>query len=95
MLDLGASGEVGEVDADPRRRSPRRSRSTSPRPAPTGVRGLTPAATATADGPDLEIALDEPATGRFVTVWLTSLPAVEGGFRGEVAEVEVLGTPAT
>ncbi len=30
-----------------------------------------------------------------MTVWLTSLPAVEGGFRGAVAEVEVLGTPAT
>ena len=30
-----------------------------------------------------------------MTVWLTSLPAVADGFRGEVAEVTVLGTPAT
>ena len=47
--------------------------------------------TATVDGTELEIALDEPATGRFVTVWLTSLPAVDGGFRGAVAEVDGAG----
>ncbi|MFT4085293.1 MAG: hypothetical protein QM638_22145 [Nocardioides sp.] len=34
------------------------------------------------------------ATGRYVTVWLTSLPAVSGGYRGEVAEVTFLGTSA-
>jgi hypothetical protein len=38
--------------------------------------------------------LDQPATGRYVTVWLTSLPQVPDGFRGEVAEARVLGTPA-
>ena len=29
--------------------------------------------------------------GRYVVVWLTSLPAVSGGFRGEVADVVVKG----
>jgi hypothetical protein len=29
-------------------------------------------------------------SGRWLTVWLTSLPAAKGGFRAEIAEVEVL-----
>ena len=64
--------------------------------APRGVRGLTPAADR--DGRRHRRSRSpstRPATGRYVTVWLTSLPAVEGGFRGEVAEVAVLGTPTT
>ena len=64
--------------ADPGRRSPPAVSVYVTETAPRGVRGLTPAASATADGTDLEIALDEPATGRFVTVWLTSLPAGRG-----------------
>ena len=36
----------------------------------------------------------ESATGRYVTVWLTARPPVDGGFRSEGAEVAVLGTPA-
>jgi len=31
----------------------------------------------------------EPVTGRYVTLWLTSLPAADGGFRGQIAEVVV------
>ena len=30
-----------------------------------------------------------PTAGRYLVVWLTSLPADGGGFRGRVAEVEV------
>ena len=40
-------------------------------------------------------AVEEPATGRYVTVWLTSLPQIEGGFRGEIAEASIIGTPAS
>ncbi len=32
---------------------------------------------------------DEPATGRYLVIWLTALPEVDGGFRGEIAEVVV------
>ena len=32
---------------------------------------------------------EDGTSGRYLTVWLTSLPAVPGGFRGEVAEVVV------
>ena len=35
--------------------------------------------------------LDEAVSGRYVTVWLTILPPVEGGFRGTITEVQVLG----
>lgn len=58
--------------------------------APTGVADLTPVGKASGDG-EVTIALDEAVSGRYVTVWLTSLPAVSDGFRGEVAEVEVRG----
>jgi serine/threonine protein kinase len=58
---------------------------------PTGIRDLKPAASETVEGERTRITLDEPVQGRYVVVWLTSLPAVEGGFRGEVAEVVVRG----
>jgi hypothetical protein len=58
--------------------------------APTTLRGLTPVQTLTA-GAQQNVTLDQPVTGRYVVVWLTSLPAVNGGFRGEVFEVVVRG----
>lgn len=59
--------------------------------SPASVDDLTPVAAETL-GTDAAIDLAEPAEGRFVTVWLTSIPGVEGGkFRAEVAEVAVRG----
>lgn len=58
--------------------------------APTGVAGLSPVGTASGDGP-VTIDLDEAVSGRYVTVWLTLIPAVDGGFRGTISEVQVLG----
>jgi hypothetical protein len=58
--------------------------------APSSLDGLTPAATATIDTSD-RVQLDQPTQGRFLTVWLTSVPVVTEGFRGEVAEVTALG----
>ncbi len=58
--------------------------------APSGVRDLAPVASVDAAAKE-RITLDEPATGRYLTVWLTSLPQVDGGFRGEIAEVTVRG----
>jgi hypothetical protein len=91
VLDLGASGEVDELDLT-LVGAPTAVSIYVTETLPSGVRGLTAAASATADGTDLAIALDQPATGRYVTVWLTALPAVEGGFRGEIAEASVVGT---
>ena len=58
---------------------------------PTGVPAGTPAASGTADGTTLDLAPTSTATGRYVLLWLTQLPAVTGGFRGQVAEVSVRG----
>lgn len=57
----------------------------------TELTGRRPVAEGVADGTELELALEAPVTGRYVVVWLTSLPKVAGGFRSRVAEVEVLG----
>lgn len=58
--------------------------------APAAVTGLTAAATGSLEEQG-SIELDEPVTGRYVTLWITSLPAVAGGFRAEVAEIVVHG----
>ena len=57
---------------------------------PTGIAGLTPVGTASGDG-EVTIDLDEAVSGRYVTIWLTLLPPVDGGFRGTISEVQVLG----
>ncbi len=57
---------------------------------PTAIAELTPVGTASGSG-ELTIDLDEAVSGRYVTIWLTLLPAVEGGFRGTISEVQVLG----
>lgn len=58
--------------------------------APSGIRSLTPAATGSGAARQ-RLTLDQPVTGRYVTVWLTSLPRIDSGFRGEIAEVVVRG----
>jgi serine/threonine protein kinase len=59
--------------------------------APTDVSGLAPAGAARSGGSRALVELESPASGRYVVVWLTAIPQVEGGFRGEVAEVVVRG----
>lgn len=90
LIDLGTDRTVSEVsirfagrpttaqlyvDAD------------RPTTAPTGH----PWASGTATGTTLDLAPTTPATGQYVLVWLTDLPAVSGGFRGSIAEVVVRG----
>ncbi len=58
--------------------------------APAGVAELTPIGTQAGNGV-LTFVLDEAVSGRFVTVWLTSIPPIEGEFRGAIAEVVVKG----
>ena len=58
---------------------------------PTGVADLTPVVTDDA-GPKATLTPPSPVTGRYVVVWLTSLPAVSGGFRGQIDEVVVRGS---
>jgi hypothetical protein len=54
---------------------------------PTDVAGLDPAATTRADGTHVDVTVR--ATGRYVVVWLTSLPPDGSQWRGGVAEVTV------
>ena len=58
----------------------------APTGSPTSPRSVPRRATATSP-----ITLDEAVSGQFVTIWLTSLPAVTDGFRGTIAEVVVKG----
>lgn len=88
-LDLGSSQEVSEVDLTLGGAPSDVSLYLSDEDPP-GVAGQTPVATVTADDQE-RVTLDAPATGRFLTIWFTSLPEAEGGFRGEVAEVVVRG----
>ena len=68
------------------------SRSSSPTRCPTGVDGLTAAGQEEPPG-RASVALDGAATGRYLMLWLTALPATDDGrFRGEVVDVRVLAT---
>ncbi len=88
-LDLGSAQQVTEVDLTLGGTPSDVSLYLSDDP-PQGVASLTPVASVTADEQQL-VTLDEPGTGRFLTIWFTSLPEAEGGYRGEVAEVVVRG----
>lgn len=58
--------------------------------APVTVDDLTePAGEGTVDDV-LTVTLDEPVSGRYVTVWLTSIPSDPPDFRGVVKEIKVL-----
>ena len=57
---------------------------------PTTVEGLEPDAVASGDG-TVDVELPEGTGGRYVVVWLTSLPQQSDGFRGVVSEVVVRG----
>ena len=56
---------------------------------PTAIDGLTSVVDMQA-GVDVQVPLERPAEGRYVVVWLTDLPPVDGGFRGEIVDVVVL-----
>ncbi len=88
-IDLGATHDVSSVDLTLVGAPTGVSIYVTPQ-APTAVRDLTPAARATVQTRQ-RVTLDKPASGRYVTVWLTSLPQIPGGFRGEIAEVAVRG----
>jgi hypothetical protein len=57
--------------------------------APTAVDQLDRVAEQLANGTVVTLAPTRPARARWVVVWLTALPPVDGGFRGQVAEVVV------
>jgi len=92
VLDLGSQQEVGSVEvtlvgaptdlelwaAPPGDNDPPAELSDTRR-----IAGLS------ADGTSALLRVDPAQHTRFLVVWLTKLPAVTGGFRGEIAEVTV------
>ena len=89
-LDLGESREVSEIELT-LVGAPTQVSYYLTDEEPTGVADLTPVEEVTLEGEQQRTRLDEPATGRYLVVWLTELPPVGDRFRGEVAEVVVRG----
>lgn len=88
VVDLGEEVEVQDVRLD-LVGSPTKFSLFLTETAPEDVDGLEPVATQTADAERARVRLDTGTSGRFLTVWLTELPPVAGGFRGEIAEIVV------
>jgi hypothetical protein len=57
--------------------------------APTALDQLTRVAGQPEAGIRTLLELDDATTTQFVVVWLTSLPEIEGGFQGQIAEIVV------
>jgi hypothetical protein len=90
VLDLGASHDVSKVALTMGGSPTSVSVYVSPRD-PANLVGLHVAGSTDVTGTKGTVTLDPSATGRYVVVWLTKLPAVPGGFRGSVAEAVVTG----
>jgi hypothetical protein len=90
VLDLGADHGVSEVDLTTVGSPTKVQIYVAPRP-PANLQGLRLAGQTTVNGTHGVVKLDPASSGRYVVVWLTSLPAVPGGFRGEIAEAVVKG----
>jgi hypothetical protein len=58
----------------------------------TALSDYTKVATGTDINGRTVLTLDKATEGRYVLVWLTKLPAVNNGFRGQLAEVTIRGT---
>jgi hypothetical protein len=56
---------------------------------PSDADGLATVASAEDAGSNVDLKLRRPVTTRYLVVWLTSLPATEDGFRGQVAEINL------
>ena len=59
--------------------------------APTSTDELTRVARQSGVGEEAKVQLEEPTTTQYLVVWLTDLPTTDGGFKGQVAEIDVRG----
>jgi serine/threonine protein kinase len=90
LIDLGKSQQVSRIDITTIG-TPTEVTYYLSDTAPRAVADLEPIAEGTVSQERLRTRLDEPATGQYLVVWLTSLPAVGDVFRAEIAEVVVRG----
>jgi hypothetical protein len=90
VLDLGETHDVTQVDLTTLG-SPTSVQVYVTPQNPTTLQGAKPAGEATITGTRGTVGVDPAASGRYVVIWLTRLPAVTGGFRGGIAEAVVKG----
>lgn len=91
VLDLGTPQEIRSVDLSflgttsvELRTAPSDASS-----APSTLDGFT--AQTSGIGSNVTLKPTKPVTTRYVLVWLTELPANDGGYRGKLAEIKILG----
>ncbi len=60
---------------------------------PTGIDGLTEVTSVDDAGDRARLDLEEPVAARYLVVWLTALPPVDGGFSGGLREIAVTAVP--
>ncbi len=89
ILDLGQTRDVTRLDLEFNGEPTAVSIDVSDVP-PVDADDVTPIADFEG-GETLRATFNTPVSGRYVTLWLTSLPSVEDGFRAEIAEVVVRG----
>ncbi|MER5306957.1 protein kinase family protein [Streptomyces sp. NPDC002773] len=91
VLDLGKAQEVSSVELSFLGHT-----SVELRTAPSDASSApsTPDAfttQASGDGTEVTLKPTKPVTTRYVLVWLTNLPSADGGFRGKLTEIKVMG----
>ncbi|HEX6150158.1 protein kinase family protein [Nocardioides sp.] len=87
-IDLGGEHEVSEIDLTVRG-APTSVSYFLTDTQPSTVADLSPVEEVTLERTRVRTRLDEPASGQYLVVWLTALPEVDGGYRGEIAEIVV------
>ncbi|GGO88686.1 hypothetical protein GCM10011584_16290 [Nocardioides phosphati] len=90
VLDLGTSRSVSSVKVTVDGGATTVQLLAAGATAPTGVDGLEKVATGTGSGA-ITLTPGSPVDARYVVLWLTAVPQVDGEFRGAIAEVEVRG----
>jgi hypothetical protein len=58
---------------------------------PDNPEELTPVGGVQADTAEATVDLDDAPTGRYLTIWFTSLPVVADGFKGGIVDLVVAG----
>jgi serine/threonine protein kinase len=91
VLDLGASRQVSSVTVTPVGEDTDLQVRLSDDPG-SALADFTKVASSSDASGRTVLTLDKPTTGRYVLIWLTKLPAVDGGFRGQLSEVVVRGS---
>lgn len=93
LVDLGKEVEVGEVRVSLLGGAHDLEVLAAPEgsSAPTTTDGLTQVAQARGATGTVTLAAEDAVTARYLVIWLTALPAVSGGFQGQIAEVVVRG----